>query len=149
LKIWTRIIREFIKKLSKTNRNDPESVNYMKIIIDKEDLAKLLITTFVLNIPSNQQIKDCMFAISSLVNLDQLLNTVKTNSLKCFEYILDSRLSAQKEPQQNETLLQIISPETNKFYQLVPGSVLKVLLQSFIQLSRSNYEYIEAGVKVK
>jgi len=121
----------------------------MKIIIDKEDLAKLLITTFVLNIPSNQQIKDCMFAISSLVNLDQLLNTVKTNSLKCFEYILDSRLSAQKEPQQNETLLQIISPETNKFYQLVPGSVLKVLLQSFIQLSRSNYEYIEAGVKVK
>jgi len=121
----------------------------MKIIIDKEDLAKLLIATFVLNIPSNQQIKDCMFATSSLVNLDQLLNTVKTNSLKCFEYILDSRLSAQKEPQQNETLLQIISPETNKFYQLVPGSVLKVLLQSFIQLSRSNYEYIEAGVKDK
>ena len=147
LQLWTVIIGEFVKRLGRNDPRDLTKPNYLDIVVDKEDLVRLLLKAMILQLPAGDQIKECMFATSDIPQLDRLLNTVKTNVLRVFESILEFRQDAIDICLNVNSA--ILNPEINKFYFHIANDGVKAILQSLYHLSRAGYVYIENGIKVE
>jgi len=148
LKMWTKISLEFIKRLGRDELEDIKKPNYLELIVDKQDFAGLLLKTIILQIPSGKQIPECLLSTSSIVQLDKLLNGVKSGALACFEQILKFRKDAL-DVQLNPATSPVLDLEKNKFFQLIQGDGVKAIVQSLFQLGRSDYSNIEEGLNNK
>jgi len=145
--MWTKISLEFIKRLGRDDYEDIKKPNHLELIVDKQDFAALLLKTIILQIPSGKQIPECLLSTSSIVQLDKLLNSVKSGALSCFEYILKFRKDALDVNLNKNS--PILDPEFNKFFMLIQGDGVKAIVQSLYQLGRSEYSNIEEGLNVR
>lgn len=132
--MWILTIHEFIKLLSMNNSKKGLKPTYLKVILGQEHLAQVLSALIMLTIPSEKQIKDCVFSTSGLNELDQLLNTVKTSALKSFTKVLDIM----------EDLNTVIAPADNKFFTFSKDYYLHTFISSLVIFFRNENLNIEA-----
>lgn len=138
------MILEFIKKLGRNNARDLAKGNHIEVIIDKEEIARLLLKLMVIQFPTRHQVRECLLSTANIKQIDNLLNSVKSLGLKCFVQILEFMEEAKTVKRQTVLLDQ----DKNKFYQALQTDGIKAVLQSLFQLCRSDYSKIEEGVKV-
>ena len=139
------VIKDFLKHLG---RNDPtgDKWNYIEVIVNRQELANLLLKILLLQVPTENQIKECLFSTSGIENLDQIINIVKNGALGCFGSVIDFVCEAVSLQLPKHS--SVLNPEYNVFYALIQKSLVTAIFKSLYQYCRSSYTNVLEGLNV-
>ena len=80
---------EFIKLLS-FDKLDPKGTGKcLRVIAGQEQFVQVFIATQLISLPTEKQLKDCIFSMCGNKEIDHLLNTIKYNITWSFNRLID------------------------------------------------------------
>lgn len=124
--MWILTLQEFVKLLGQNNPKLNTTPTYLKVIVIHENFVQILSAMLMLNFQTDKQVKDCIFSTSGYLEVDQLINNIKTATLKNFNRVID----VMKE------LSVSVNPIENKFFLFSRGYGVNILLKSLVVFFR-------------
>lgn len=136
--MWVFTLQEFVKLLGQNNPKLNTTPTYLKVIVIQENFVQILSAMLMLNLQTDKQIKDCIFSTSGYLEIDQIINNIKTGALKNFNKVID----LMKE------ISVIVPPLDNKFFLFCRNYGVGILLKSLVLFFRHEGLNLDAFLNV-
>lgn len=111
---------------------------YVQTVTNNESLVEILAMILNLGIPTPKQLGQCLFSTSGITGLDQMLNSVKGNAIKCFNKVLDIMFNSNS----------LTNPLNNKFYAYAKSTGMEVVLASVLNFCENPGINLEEVLRV-
>jgi len=133
------LIHDILKSLSEADQKSRIVTQYVEVIINDELLINRFSNILTIQLPTNQQIEQCLFSTSGVSEIDELLNVVKMLVLKEFNYFLGLI---------NKSKSQVKFFQT-RFYSFIQDNCINGVLNSVFVFCKSDMINIETALKVR
>lgn len=111
---------------------------HVQTITSQQPIVDILSTILTLQIPTAKQMPQCLFSTSGIDGIDQALNGIKADVIKCFNKSLEFIFNSKT----------LMNPNHNKFYAFSSSSGIQGILQSIFTFCEHPSINIEAATRV-
>ena len=140
MKIWTEIITKFTQLLGRNEAEPAFQPQFLKLMISQGSILEVFTKVLVLYIPTEKQVPGCILSTCGNAKIDEMLNSVKTNVIECFNLVL-------KYMHEYKTLP--LDPNINKFYAFIRSQIAKLALDSTYRFCKSDLVDLEQDLDVR
>ena len=140
MKIWVSTLKIFIDLLGKPTTKKSKTIftTYIQNVISQDSIVNVLATVLTLQIPTEKQLPQCLFSTSGVTGVDQALNGVKAQVIKCFNKVLEYVFKSKA----------LLNQNLNKFFAFSSNMGVQGVLQSVFMLCESPTINIEEAMMV-